>query len=83
MGRFLKEFYSKFDTVLTDSVSLIRILERNRYSMHCPPFTIDFKSLYILIPIEDAIARIQKLVFDFQTVILNAHYGFTKQSFEF
>ena len=41
--------------------------------MNCLLFPVDLKSLYTLIPVEDAIAMIQRLVFDFQTVIPNAH----------
>ena len=37
--------------------------------LDCLLITIDFKSLCTSIPVEDAIAMIQKLVFDFQTVI--------------
>ena len=40
--------------------------------MDCFLFTIHFKSLYTLIPVEDAITMIRKIVFDFQTVIPNA-----------
>ena len=52
VGHILKEFYSKFDTILTDSVSLFRILESNKFNIICLLFTIDFKSLYTLIPVE-------------------------------
>ena len=37
-------------------------------------FTVDFKSLNTLIPVEDAIAMIRSLVLDFQNVIPNAHF---------
>ena len=37
-------------------------------------FTIDFKSLYTNIPVDDAIESIKKLCFDFQNVIHNAHF---------
>ena len=40
--------------------------------MDCFLLTKHFKSLYTLIPVEDAITIIQKIVFDFQTVIPNA-----------
>ena len=40
--------------------------------MDCFLFTVYFKSLYTLIPEEDAITMIRKIVFDFQTVIPNA-----------
>ena len=32
VGHFLKEFYRKFDTILIDSVSLIRILENTEFA---------------------------------------------------
>ena len=37
-------------------------------------FTIDFKSLYTNIPVDDAIKSIKQLCFDFQNVIPNAHF---------
>ena len=55
---FLKAFYSKFDAILTDSVSLIRILENTEFKWDCLLFAVDFKSLYTSIPVEDAIAMI-------------------------
>ena len=74
VGRFLKEFYSKFDSILNDSLSLVKLLEISRFDKNCFLFTIDFKSLYTNIPVDDAINSIKKLCFDFQTVIPNAHF---------
>ena len=74
MGHFLKEIYIKFDTILTDSLSFIRLLETNKFNVDCLLFMIDFKSLNTLIPVADVIAMFQKLVFDFQPVIQNAHF---------
>ena len=65
VGHFLPEFHSKFNSILTDSVSLIRVLESTKYNMNYLLFTIDFKSRYSLIQVEDAILMIQKLLFDF------------------
>ena len=31
VGHFLKEFYSKFDSILNDSLSLVTLLETNRF----------------------------------------------------
>ena len=31
VGHYLKEFYSKFDNILTDSLSLIKILEKTKF----------------------------------------------------
>ena len=58
LSKIAKEFYCKFDSNLTDSTSLIRIVERTKFNLNCFLFTIDFKSLYSLIPVEDAIAMI-------------------------
>ena len=74
VGHFLKEFYSKFDSILNDSLSLVKLLENNRFDKNCFLFTIDFKSLYTNIPVEDAINSIRKLCFDFQNIIPNAHF---------
>ena len=41
---------------------------------NCFLFTIDFKSLYTNIPVDDAIKSIKQLCFDFQNVIPNAHF---------
>ena len=73
-GHFLKEFYSKFDSILNDSLSLVKLLENSRFDKNCFLFTIDFKSLYTNIPVNDAINSIRKLCFDFQNVIPNAHF---------
>jgi len=43
-GHFLKEFYSKFDSILTDSLSLIKFLENEKFDEDVFVFTIDFKS---------------------------------------
>ena len=45
VGHYLKEFYSKFDSILTDSFSLVKILEEKKCNKKCFLFTIDFKSL--------------------------------------
>ena len=69
VGRFLKEFYSKFDTILTYSVSLIRILEKTKFSVECFLFALEFKSLYLLILVEVAISMTQK-----EVIYLNLFY---------
>ena len=73
-GHFLKEFYSKFDSILNDSLSLVKLLESLRFDKNCFLFTIDFKSLYTNIPVDDAINCIRKLCFEYQNVIPNAHF---------
>ena len=70
-GHFLKEFYSKFDSILNDSLSLviIKLLENAKFDENVFVFTIDFTSLYTNIPVEDANNSIKELVFN---VIPNA-----------
>ena len=72
VGHFLIEFYVKFDSILNDSLSLVKHLEEKRFSKNCFLFTIDFKKLYTNIP--DTIRFIQKLCFEYQNVIPNAHF---------
>ena len=74
MGHYLKEFYCKFDSILTDSLSLVKILEGKKFHNKCFLFTIDFKSLYTNIPVEDAINSIKQLVWEYQDVIPNAEF---------
>ena len=74
VGHYLKKFYCKFDSILTDSLSLVKILEEKRFDKNCFLFTIDFKSLCTNIPVEDAINAIKILVWKFQDVIPNAEF---------
>ena len=37
MGRYLKDFYTKFDCMLTDSLSVIKILEKERFDQKKNP----------------------------------------------
>ena len=74
VGYFLKEFYVKFDSILKDSLSLVKILEKTKFNLNCFLFTVDFESLYTNIPVLDAIELMKKLVFQFQNVIPNAHF---------
>ena len=57
-----------------DSLSLVKILEEKRFNKNCLLFTIDFKSLYTNIPVEDAINSIKQLVWEYQNVIPNAEF---------
>ena len=43
VGHFLKRFYSKFDSILNDSLSLVKLLGKSRFKKICFLFTIDFK----------------------------------------
>ena len=73
-GHYLKEFYCKFDSILTDSLSLVKIVETKRFNKDCFLFTIDFKSLYTNIPVQDAINAIKELVWKYGNVIPNAEF---------
>ena len=62
VGHFIKEFYSKFDSILTDSLSLVKLMENAKFNEDVFVFTLDFKSLYTNFPVEDAINSIKELV---------------------
>ena len=74
VGHYLKEFYCKFDSILTDSLSLVKNLETKRFDKDCFLFTIDFKSLYTNISVQAAINAIKELVWKYQNVIPNAEF---------
>ena len=59
VGHYLKEFYSKFENILTDSLSLIKILEKTKFEKEIFLFTVDFKNLYSNISIKDAVELIK------------------------
>ena len=74
LGTFLKDFYRKFNGILKDSLSLVKILEKTKFNVDSFLFTVDFESLYSNIPVLDAIEMMKRLVFQFQNVISNAHF---------
>ena len=74
MGHYLKEFNSKFENILTDSLSVIKMLENTIFDRNCFILTIDFKSLYTSISVKDAIKLMKMLFFKYQNVIPNSHY---------
>ena len=74
VGTFLKDFYSKFDGILKDSLSLIKILEKTKFNIDSFLFFVDFESLYTKIPVNDAIELMKKMVFQFQYVISNEYF---------
>ena len=69
-----KDFYSKFDGILKDSLSLVKILEKTKFNIDSFLFTVDFESLYTNFPVTDAIEMMNKLVFQFQNIIPNVHF---------
>jgi hypothetical protein len=51
IAEYLKEYLSKFDTVLQDTGDVLRYLETNKVPPNCTLFTLDAVSLYTNIPI--------------------------------
>jgi len=72
VDHFLKEFYSKFENILTDSLSLVKILGISKFDKESFLFTIDFKSLYTNISVTDAMELMKRLFFKYQNMIPNA-----------
>ena len=73
-GHFLKEFYSKFDSILTDSLSLVKLMESAKFDEDFFVFTVDFNSLYTNIPVDDALNSIKELLIEFNDVIPNVEF---------
>ena len=74
VGHYLKQFCSKFDSILLDSLSLVKILEKEKFDSDCFLFTVDFESLYTNIPVEHAIDMMKELVFEYKNIISNADF---------
>ena len=56
VGHYLKEFYSKFENILMDSLSVIKMLKNKFFDRDgFLFFTMHFKSLYTNISVKDAI----------------------------
>jgi len=73
VGYYLKEFYSKFKNILTDSLSLVKLLAEMKFDKDSFLFTVDFKNLYSNISVKDALELMRRLFFKYQNVIPNAH----------
>ena len=73
MGHHLKAFYSKFENILNDSLSLVKLLGKTKIDNDCFLFTVDFQNLYSNISVKDALELLKRLVFKYQNVIPNAH----------
>ena len=74
VGHHLKKFCNKFDSILLDSLSLVKILEKEQFDSDCSLFTVDFESLYTNIPVKHAIELMKELVFEYKNVISNADF---------
>ena len=61
VGTLLKDFYSKFNGILKDSLSLVKILEKTKFNIDSFLCAVDFESLYTNIPVLDAIEMVKRL----------------------
>ena len=75
VAHYRKEFCSKFDSILLDSLSLVKVLEQEKFDPDCCfLFTIDFESLYTNIPVKHPIKLLKELVFEYGDIILNTDF---------
>jgi len=74
VGHYLKEFCIKFESILQDSSSLVKILEKEKFDTDCFLFTVIFKSLYSNIPVKHTIELMKELVVEYRDVISNADF---------
>ena len=74
VGHYLKEFYTKFENILTDSLSLIKMLENTFFDKDYFLFTKDFKNLNTNISVKDATKIMKKLFFRYQNINSNTHF---------
>ena len=73
-GHYLKEFCTKFDSILMDSLSLVKFLEKEKFDPDAFLFTVDFASLYTNIPVKRAIELMEEIVFEYKDIISNAEF---------
>ena len=73
VGHFLKESYYKFDSILNDNLSLVKLLEFQRFDNKL--FFVHHRlQKFIHKHPSDAIKGIKQLCYDSQNVIPNAHF---------
>ena len=58
---------------MTDSLSLIKLLEKTKIDKNCFLFAVDFKNLYSNTSVTDALELMKRLFFKYQNIIPNAH----------
>ena len=63
VGYHLKTFYSKFENILNDSLSLVKLLGKTKIDNDCFFFMVDFQNLYSNISVKDAKELLKRLVF--------------------
>ena len=74
VGHYLKEFCVKFESILQDSLSLVKILEKEKFDTDCFLFAVDFESLYTNIPVTHAIELMKELVVNHRDVISSTDF---------
>ena len=57
-----------------DSLSLVKLLEKEKFDSDDFLFTVDFASLYTNIPVKHAIEFMKEIVFEYKDVISNAEF---------
>ena len=73
VGRYLKEYFHHFDSILTDSLSLIKTSESTQFDQDRCLFTVDFKSLFTNIPCDHAVELIKEIAVMYQYECQNTH----------
>jgi hypothetical protein len=74
VGYHLKKYCQHFDSILTDSLSLIKTLEMTKFDQDNNLFTVDFKSLFTNIPCDHAVELIKEIAFMHQLECQNIHF---------
>ena len=64
VGHYLKEFCRKFESILQDSLSLVKILEKEKFDTDHFLFTADFESPILM----------KELVVKYRDIILNGDF---------
>ena len=59
----------KFNLILLDSLSLIKILENEQFDSYCFLFIVDFESLYTNIPVKYAIKLMKELASKYKKIL--------------
>ena len=57
-----------------DSLSLVKILEKEKFDSYDFLFTVEFESLYTNSPVIHAIEFMKELVFEYKNIISNAEF---------
>jgi hypothetical protein len=74
VGHHLKKYCHHFDSILTDSLSLLKTLETTQFDMESQLFTVDFKSLFTNIPCDHAVELMKEVAFMYQQECQNIHF---------